>query len=456
MVALLATALSLLLRLAFNPLFNDSGPFLFFAPAVIVSDWYGGRGPGILATVLGAFAADYFLLVPAGEFSNSRSDVANVVVFLLVGIQISWLSGALLSAKSRAEEDVRKRTAELQFQKTLLEAQSNASLDGILVASDEGLVVFHNRQLPELWRVEEQSFAGSLDEAVRAMRGRLLESRDPLRSSDGPGIPGDAELPASLVLQDGRTLECYAAPVRSAEGRSYGRVWYFRDVTERKQLAKQILEAGERERQRIGLDLHDDLCQHLTGITFLGRVLQQRLSSRVPDEALAAGKIVDLVEQAVRRARDLARGLQPLQLQTGGLAVALKELASTIEEMFHVRCHFRCDEPFRVEDPATPIQLYRIAQEAITNAIRHGGARNVYVDLVELDGRLILTIEDDGSGIREGAMSPGLGLRTMRHRAAMVGATLSIEPADGTGTIVTCKLGTAPAGAVRTEERENV
>lgn len=577
-IALVATGMSLLVRIALGHLVDESGPFLFFAPAVMISAWYGGWGPGLLATILGAVAGDYFLLVPSGAFSNTPADVAKVVVFLLVGAQISWLSGALFSAKSRAEADakaarrseqlyrtlaqhfpngavflldrrlrfalaegsalgavgamgenlrgmrlsaafprtlrrslspllrtatatqaatgevrfagrvylvrvlplrgiagqsfagmaiaqditelaavrealqatnndlearVRQRTAELQLQKTLLEAQSNASLDGILVASDESQVIFHNRRLAELWRLGDEAFGGSLDEAVGAMRGQLVDPQNPLRDADGPGLRGEAELPANLVLQDGRTLECYSAPVRSGQGRSYGKVWYFRDITERRQLARQILEAGERERQRIGQDLHDDLCQHLTGITCLGRVLQQRLTAKLPAEAEAAGRIVDLVEQAVRRARDLARGLQPMELQTAGLAASLRELASNVEGMFQVRCHFHCDEPVSIDDPATPIQLYRIAQEAISNAIRHGQARNIYIDLVEVDGRLILTIEDDGSGIGEGPQSVGLGLRTMRHRARMIGATLAIEPADGSGTIVTCKL--APA-----------
>ena len=104
---------------------------------------------------------------------------------------------------------------------------------------------------------------------------------------------------------------------------------------------------------------------------------------------------------------------------------------------------------FPTDDPASPIQLYRITQEAITNAVRHGRAKNIYIDLVEVEGRVILTVEDDGLGIDHAApptaAAPGLGVRTMRHRARMIGATLAIEPADGGGTIVTCKLPARPA-----------
>jgi signal transduction histidine kinase len=601
-MALVATVALLLLRLALSRVLQSSSPFLFFAPAVMISAWYGGRGPGLLATFAGAAAADYFVLSPSGSFSNASADLAKVATFLVVGAQISWLSGALLAAKRRAESDaeaarrseqlyrtlahnfpngavflldnsmrialaegraltggaagivadhlrgaplsrafprrvlmalaplirataggsteltfhgrvylvqvlplrgtvgrrfagmgiaqditdlasaraelqaahdqlelrVAERTAELQFRKALLEAQSNASLDGILVASDDGRVIFRNRRLAELWGLPDQAFAGTRDQAVAAMRGELAQpAQDPL----GGGADVDAprvELPANLVLRDGRTLECYGAPVAGADGPAYGRAWYFRDATERRRTARQILEAGERERQRIGQDLHDDLCQHLTGITCLGRVLHQRLLTRLPGEADAAGQIADLVEQAIRRARDIARGLLPLQLESDGLGGALQELASTIEQMFQVRCRFACDRAVSIIDSASSIQLYRIAQEAISNAIRHGEARHVFIDLVQVGGRIILTVEDDGVGIGRaaGAAAPGtgLGVRTMRHRARMIGATLAIEPvADGGpsdgggtgGTIVTCTVeaGPTPAGGGTTELR---
>jgi signal transduction histidine kinase len=481
-IALIATAGLLSIRLALDTFLQASSPFLFFAPAVMISAWYGGRGPGLLATVAGAMAANYFLLGDANSFARTPDDLTKTAVFLIVGAQISWLSGALHAAKGRAELDaraarrgeelyrklateltaartalqaahdelevrVRERTAELEFRRTLLEAQSDASLDGILVADDAGQIIFRNRRLADLWALPHAAFATTRDAAVAAMRAALAQPQDPLGGGADLDAPRAPELPANLVLRDGRTLECYGAPVESAAGHSYGRAWYFRDVTERRRTSRQILEAGERERHRIGQDLHDDLCQHLTGIACLGRVLHQRLQPRLPAEAPAAAQVVDLVEQAVRRARDIARGLQPLQLATAGLPAALHELATTVERMFQVRCHFTGDPSVALEDPASPIQLYRITQEAITNAVRHGRARNVYIDLVEVEGRVILTVEDDGQGIHHAAppaAAPGLGVRTMRHRARMIGATLAIEPADAGGTIVTCKLPARP------------
>jgi signal transduction histidine kinase len=418
--------------------------------------------------VAGAAAANYFLLAPTGRFSNAPADITKMAVFLMVGGLISWLSGALHEARRRAEADaeviraandllevrVRERTAELRFQTALLRAQSEASLDGILVATHEGAIIFRNRRLSEIWGLPDEAFAGTRDQAVAAMRGVLAAGRlqDPL----GGGADVDAprvELPAALELRDGRTLDCYGAPVDGADGQSYGRAWYFRDVTERRRTAKQILEAGERERHRIGQDLHDDLCQHLAGIGCLGRVLERRLADAAPAEADAAARVVDLVEQAVRRARDISRGLQPLDLETGGLGAALRGLAVEVEQMFPpVRCHVTCVGPISVDDPASPIQLYRITQEGITNAVRHGRAANVYVDLVRAGDRVILTVEDDGIGIGDATrVKPGIGLSSMQHRARTIGATLTVERAEGAGTVVTC---TVAAGADNTAAAE--
>jgi signal transduction histidine kinase len=160
--------------------------------------------------------------------------------------------------------------------------------------------------------------------------------------------------------------------------------------------------------------------------------------------------VVDLVEQAIHRARDIARGLQPLQLDKDGLAAALQDLATSVEQMFQVRCHVTCDRRVEADDPANLIHLYRITQEAITNAIRHGRAKNIYVDLVHAGDRIVLSVENDGVGLDRSKWRAGLGTRTMHHRARLIGATLTIEPAvaGGDGVVVTCTMDRpAPLGS---------
>src|SRR5205807_2399133 len=159
------------------------------------------------------------------------------------------------------------------------------------------------------------------------------------------------------------TLECYNAAVRGSDGRSYARAWFYRDITERRRFSKAILEAAELERQRIGQELHDDLCQQLMGITCLGRSLVQHLAAPMPGEAAKAQQIRDIAERAMRRAKELAKGLQPVELQ-GGLGAALLELAKNVSAIFGVHCHFRGESKVALSDPAAPIHLYRIAQEA--------------------------------------------------------------------------------------------
>jgi PAS domain S-box-containing protein len=365
-----------------------------------------------------------------------------LAVFAAVGVQISYLSGALHKSNLGLERRVCQRTAELDFQKTLLESQIEASLDGILAASAAGEVLFANRRFREVWGLGAAEAKGTLSDLRRTMRAKLAEPVDLLSDGaageSGPVIGDGSD---QVVLADGRVVERYSAPVVGGDGTSYGRVWFFRDVTDRMRLEKEILEAGERERQRIGQDLHDDLCQQLTGIACLTRVMQQRLSGRSADEAGDAGTIRDLVQQAIACCRGLSKGLQPVTLEADGLVAALRELCSRVEPLFGVPCRFRGDAgTVAFGDAAVPTHLYRIAQEAITNAVKHARAKRIGVDLVAAGERLVLAVEDDGVGIPEVLPAEGLGLQTMRHRARMIGATLAIEREPGGGTTVTCSV----------------
>ena len=440
--ALVATLLALGLKLAIDRWTPNVGPFLFFAFAVMLSAWFGGFGPGLLATAAGALAADHFLLKPYPGVPGDESNVVRLAVFVIVGVQISWLSGALRRANLDLERRVRQRTAELAFQKSLLESQIEASKDGILALSEAGEMIFANRRFREIWGLADLAASAPADGLRRAMRPKLADHVDVL-PADGGGddqpLIGDGS--EQLLLADGRVVERYSAPIVGGDGTAYGRVWFFRDVTERRRLEKEILDAGERERQIVGQELHDDLCQQLSGIACLTRVLQQRLASRSGDEAGDAAHILELVGRATSCARNLSRGLQPVKLAADGLVSALQELCSRAEAVFGVPCQFCVDAvALSFTDPAVPTHLYRIAQEAISNSVKHARARTISVDLVAAGDRLILTVEDDGVGIPATPSREGLGLHTMRHRASMIGASLSIERGTEGGTTVTCSV----------------
>lgn len=219
------------------------------------------------------------------------------------------------------------------------------------------------------------------------------------------------------------------------------------DVTERKHLEKAILEISGREQRRIGQDLHDGLGQHLTGIAFMTKVQEQKLTEEGLPYAADAAKIVRLVNEAINKTRQLARGLSPVVSESHGLMSGLKQLSSEVEDVFGVSCHLDCENPVLIEDVIAATHLYHISQEAVSNAIKHGSAKNIEIGLVAKGNRGMLTIRDDGLGFdKKLASSKGMGHNIMSHRAKMIGGTLEIQSVVSSGTVVTCvfPLGETP------------
>jgi PAS domain S-box-containing protein len=244
-----------------------------------------------------------------------------------------------------------------------------------------------------------------------------------------------------VIARDGKTLwfQCEAKMIRREDGRP----WFIHgvgfDITERKGLEEAILEISAREQRRIAQDLHDGLGQHLTGIAFMSKVLEEKLSDKSLPEAVEAAKIVRMVNQAIDNTRELARGLHPVPAEPLGLMSALRRWASDVEELFHIRCLFQCPRPLFIRDANLATHLYRIAQEAVHNAIRHGKSRNIVVSLSGKNGTGTLTIRDDGDGFQKKQEGhPGVGLSIMNYRADMVGGSLKVQPNEDRGITVTC------------------
>lgn len=211
------------------------------------------------------------------------------------------------------------------------------------------------------------------------------------------------------------------------------------DRTERKQLEQAILETSVREQRRIGQDLHDGLGQHLTGIAFLSKVHEQKLADKLAPEAADAAKIVGLVNEAIYKTRQLARGLLPVLSDSFGLMSALQQWACEVEELFHIDCRFECEEPVLDLDETCATHLYHVAQEAVHNAIEHGRATHISIGLSAGEDEGALTILDNGCGIPEVRENQsGIGLRIMKYRAGMIGGTLRVERGAHQGTLITC------------------
>jgi signal transduction histidine kinase len=213
-----------------------------------------------------------------------------------------------------------------------------------------------------------------------------------------------------------------------------------RNEAEARNLQKELLEITDTEQRRIGHDLHDGLGQHLTGIAFMSKLMEQRLAAKAIAEAEDARKIAGLVNKAIGWTRDLARGLAPVDLdQEEGLASALKQLTEGTSELYGAPCRFEISGDSHFRNPPVAIHLYRIAQEALNNAIKHARPRNIVVQLTRTQGEIRIAVEDDGKGFDPiSVRTGGMGLRIMRYRAKMISGQLEVRKRPGGGTVVAC------------------
>lgn len=213
------------------------------------------------------------------------------------------------------------------------------------------------------------------------------------------------------------------------------------DITHRRQLEKEILDITERERKLIGQEMHDSIGQLLTGLAIKGKGLSLKLKGKSPAEAKNALEISSLANQAIAQMRDLARMLYPVDIETGGLVSALETLASNSERILEVKCRFSCETPVSVNDLVEAKQLYRIAQEAVTNAAKHGKAKEISIDLHSKEDSFVLSISNDGQDFTPSfRLKNGLGLKIMEYRAALIGGVLDISKGTENGTVVTCTV----------------
>ncbi len=234
-------------------------------------------------------------------------------------------------------------------------------------------------------------------------------------------------------------MELSVSEVRTADRRFF--CGFVRDISERKELEREILAISDRERTRIGQDLHDDLGQQLTGVEFMCQTLEQTLSAKGIGESAAVDEIGRLVRAAIAHTRRLARGLSPVILDPGGLIPALEELAEITSRQYGVQCVFHCPRGFPVDDEQAAGHLYRIAQEAIQNAMKHGKATEIKLSLTKTTERLALCIRDNGRGIpKRLPKNHGMGLRVMGYRAGLIGGSLAVQRLDDGGTTVLCTV----------------
>jgi PAS domain S-box-containing protein len=372
-----------------------------------------------------------------GELIDLRKDGTEFPIFLSTS-QIKDRTGRVIGLMGVAQDITERKQAEAQSQQLASVVQS--SNDAIISATKEGVIVSWNQ-------AAERIFGYTANEAIG---NRISIVIPPDRLEEAAEVMRKAALGEKVVnfeavrrRKDGTLFEATltVSPVRNAAGETAGISAIVRDITEKKQLEQTVLEISMAERRRLGHELHDGLGQHLAGVAFKAKILEESLRADTSSYVREAHDVVAFINDAISQTRRLARGLDPIEVEASGLAAALQSLASETEKGFEVRCRVSCSEPLVPVSRAAGAALFRIAQEAIHNAIVHGEASELQLELAIDNGCLLLMIRDNGKGFQQQhKKEAGMGLRIMQYRAHSIGGSLKIIQRPERGVEVCCQV----------------
>jgi PAS domain S-box-containing protein len=367
--------------------------------------------------------------------------------------QISFYYNSFMEKLEAYSRDLKAQITERrQAQEALQESEERyrsvmeAAPDPIIVYDMDGYVTYFN---PAFTRV----FGYTLEESLGKKMDHFVPEEQWKQAMEGiQAILEGHVLPRTETTRkakDGRVIEVTlrGSVYRDKNGNPLGTVITHRDVSQVKQLEKAIMEIGEKERQKIGNDLHDDLCPHLIGVEGLSKVLKSRVEKTAPDMGRSAENITRLIQEAIQKTRLLARGLCPVYFKHGLLS-SLQELVTNTRTVHQVTCALMYHETIPWGNDMVNSNIYHIAQEAVQNAIRHGDADHIIIEIACRKSTFSLAVSDNGTGFEPSGEYRGMGLRIMNYRAKLMGASLDIESGN-TGTCITLKL---PVIALHTPE----
>jgi PAS domain S-box-containing protein len=389
-----------------------------------------------------------------GKLASSNEDLkASNEEMMSMNEELQAANEELETSKEEMQtlnEELSAVNSQLQDKVAELRAANNdlRRLAAVLIDSNDAITVHDLQGRITAWnRGGERMYGYTEAEALQMNVEQLLPEE--LRP-DADGLLGRLRrgervdsLETRRLTKDGRIIDVWltATPLRDDAGQIIAAALTERNDTLRKALEREVLEIAALEQRRIGHDLHDTVGQELTALGLMADSLVAALRDNSPTDVPLAVKIAQALRRTLGQIRALARGLVPVEVDAHGLMAALAELTARVNRESGVRCTFACADSVPVRDNATATHLYHIAQEAVSNALKHGEAKHIQVALGLADGLLTLTITDDGVGIRnERRKDEGLGLRIMRYRADLIRATLALSPAAQGGTLVSCIL----------------
>lgn len=323
-----------------------------------------------------------------------------------------------------------------------LRAILETAVEGIIVIDRHGVIQLFNRAAEKIFGYKEADLLGQKINLLMPSPDRESHDRymsNYVRTGTARIIGIGREVRG--MRKDGRTFPMTLAVSEIGDGPKKQYVGIIRDISERKRLEDGLVMATENERQIIGQELHDTLSQQLTAISLMAKALERKLADISPAAQEDASVVAEMARDAVNVAKRLAHGLFPTELDRHGLAAALEELADNNQQLFKKDCRYNGVRA-RLELPRTVERhLYRIAQEATSNAIKHSGAKRIEIQLEASPVELLLSVTDDGCGLPQHAQpGKGMGLAIMRYRSGMINATLTISPGLRSGTTVVCRL----------------
>jgi PAS domain S-box-containing protein len=343
---------------------------------------------------------------------------------------------------------VRKRTENaLRESEERSRAIIHQSTAGITGTDLTGRIIFANQKLCSMLGYKERELVGKTIFEI-THPGDIAESQRLFRRIVSKAEP--YQLEKRYRRKDGSALwvSVSASPLRDAEGKTQSAVAIILDISDQKKaqailedrargLEGEILAISDREQRRLGQDLHDSLCQHLTAIAYMARSVALRLKNHRVIEVEHIEKIAELINDGTTEARTIARGLHPVEMEPPGLVTALATLVK--QPHWPVRCRLEADEEIYVQDSTVALHLYRIAREALINANKYARAREIIVRMRRSTKGIELSVIDDGVGIpADSPLGSGMGFHIMQYRARSMGARLEIKPIKPHGTRVTC------------------